>query len=74
MDFTFSDDQDALRDAVRAFLANEAGRDYVRAMADDERGFTDELWDKLAEHGLARPARARGRTAASVSASSTWSW
>ncbi len=51
MDFTFSDDQDALRDAVRGFLANEAPSSYVRAMADDERGFTDELWGKVAGVG-----------------------
>ena len=51
MDFTFSDDQDALRESVRAFLAREAPSAYVREMADDERGFTDEVWDKLAELG-----------------------
>jgi alkylation response protein AidB-like acyl-CoA dehydrogenase len=51
MDFTFSADQDALRDAVRAFLANEAPNSYVRAMADDERGFTDGFWEKVAELG-----------------------
>ena len=51
MDFTFSPDQDALRDAVRAFLTNEAPGSYVREMADDERGFTDELWQRIAEMG-----------------------
>jgi alkylation response protein AidB-like acyl-CoA dehydrogenase len=51
LDFTFSDDQDALRESVRAFLAREAPGAYVREMADDERGFTDEVWDKLAELG-----------------------
>jgi alkylation response protein AidB-like acyl-CoA dehydrogenase len=51
MDFTFSDEQDALRDAVRSFLGNEAPSAYVRAMADDERGFTDELWRKIADVG-----------------------
>ena len=51
MDFTFSDDQDALRDAARAFLANEAPGAYLRAMADDERGFTDELWGKISDVG-----------------------
>jgi alkylation response protein AidB-like acyl-CoA dehydrogenase len=51
MDFTFSDDQDALRDAVRSFLANEAPSTYVRAMADEERGFTDELWGKISGVG-----------------------
>jgi alkylation response protein AidB-like acyl-CoA dehydrogenase len=51
LDFTFSDEQDALRDAVRSFLANEAPSSYVRAMADDERGFSDELWRKIADVG-----------------------
>jgi alkylation response protein AidB-like acyl-CoA dehydrogenase len=44
VDFTFSADQDALRDAVRAFLTDRAPSEYVRAMGDDERGFTDDLW------------------------------
>ena len=51
MDFTFSDEQDALRDAARSFLSNEAPGSYVRAMADDERGFTDDLWRKIADVG-----------------------
>ena len=51
MDFTVSDDQDALRDAVRSFLTNEASGAYTRAMADDERGFTDEMWRKIADMG-----------------------
>ena len=51
MDFTFSDEQDALRDAARSFLSREAPGSYVRAMADDERGFTDDLWHKIAEVG-----------------------
>ncbi len=51
MDFTFSDDQDALRESVRTFLANEAAGPYSRAMADDERGFTDEMWRKISDLG-----------------------
>ena len=51
MDFTFSDDQDALRESVRAFLTREAQGGYVREMGDDERGFTDAMWDKVAELG-----------------------
>jgi alkylation response protein AidB-like acyl-CoA dehydrogenase len=51
MDFTFSDEQDALRAAVHAFLANEAPSSYVRAMAEDERGFTDAVWRKIADAG-----------------------
>ncbi|MHB8463298.1 MAG: acyl-CoA dehydrogenase family protein [Acidimicrobiales bacterium] len=51
MDFTFSSDQDALRDAVRSFLANEAPSTYVRAMIDDPRGYTEQWWAKLVELG-----------------------
>jgi alkylation response protein AidB-like acyl-CoA dehydrogenase len=51
MDFTFSDDQDALRDSVRGFLTNEATGAYLRAMADDERGFTDDMWQRVAALG-----------------------
>src|SRR5919107_1803021 len=48
MDFTFSAEQDALRDAVRSFLEREVD---VRAMLDDERGFTDASWAQLGELG-----------------------
>jgi alkylation response protein AidB-like acyl-CoA dehydrogenase len=51
MDFTFSPEQDALRVAVRSFLAAEAPSAYVRAMLDDERGFTDGLWSKIVDLG-----------------------
>jgi alkylation response protein AidB-like acyl-CoA dehydrogenase len=51
VDFTFSDDQEALRDAVRAFLRHDAPGPYVRGMAEDPRGFTDELWGKIAALG-----------------------
>jgi alkylation response protein AidB-like acyl-CoA dehydrogenase len=51
VDFTFSPEQDALRDSVRSFLTAEAAGPYVRAMIDDERGFTDDLWARLAELG-----------------------
>jgi alkylation response protein AidB-like acyl-CoA dehydrogenase len=51
VDFTFSADQEALRDTVRGFLANETPASYCRAMIDDERGFTDAVWKQLAELG-----------------------
>ena len=35
VDFDFSDDQKALRAAVRDTLAGRFGRDHVRAMLDD---------------------------------------
>jgi alkylation response protein AidB-like acyl-CoA dehydrogenase len=63
MEFTFSEEQDALRDAVRGFLAERAGMDYVRAMADDERGVTDDMWRRLTDmgwHALLVPEAAGG--------------
>src|SRR4051794_6298007 len=51
MDFTFSPEQEALRDTVRSTLAGEGGRDHVRRMLEDDRGFTDELWSTLAGLG-----------------------
>jgi alkylation response protein AidB-like acyl-CoA dehydrogenase len=52
MDFTFSPDQEALRDSVRAFLAAEAPMDYVRRMAEhDDAGITAEVWRKIVDLG-----------------------
>ena len=51
MEFTFSPEQEALREAVRSTLAAEAPMAFVRRMIDDERGFTDDLWQKLAGLG-----------------------
>ena len=51
MDFTFSPEQDALRDAVRATLAAEAPSAYVRRMIDDDAGVTPDLWARLADLG-----------------------
>jgi alkylation response protein AidB-like acyl-CoA dehydrogenase len=51
LDFTFSADQEALRETVRRFLAAETPPGYVRAMIDDARGFTDDLWARLADLG-----------------------
>jgi alkylation response protein AidB-like acyl-CoA dehydrogenase len=47
VDFTFSPEQEAFRQAVRDTLARRAPISYVREMVEDERGFTDEVWDEL---------------------------
>lgn len=49
MDFTFSAEQEALRDVARSLLAAEAPGDYVRAMIDDESGVTDEFWSAISQ-------------------------
>ncbi len=51
MDFTFSAEQDALREAVRSFLSARVNSEYVRSMADDEVGYTPELWNEMASLG-----------------------
>lgn len=51
MDFTFSPEQEALRRVTHSFLAAEAPSTYVRAMLDDERGVTDDLWAKTVDLG-----------------------
>ncbi len=51
MDFGFSDEQEMLRDSAREFLAGECPMTYVRQMMDDERGYSDEQWKKMAALG-----------------------
>jgi acyl-CoA dehydrogenase len=52
MDFEFSDEQEALRAAVRRFLAEQAPiQPYVRDLYGDPRGTTDTVWKGLADLG-----------------------
>ena len=51
MDFGFSEEQEMLRKSARDFLANESAMTYVRRMMEDDRGFADAQWQKMAELG-----------------------
>jgi alkylation response protein AidB-like acyl-CoA dehydrogenase len=51
MDFTFDAEQLALRDVARQALEREVDPNTLRALADDERGFTDDLWNRLSDLG-----------------------
>lgn len=51
MDFTFNDEQVALRDVARQALEREVDGATLRAMADDPAGFTDEQWRRLVDLG-----------------------
>ncbi|TMA47135.1 MAG: acyl-CoA dehydrogenase [Deltaproteobacteria bacterium] len=51
MDFGFSEEQEMLRKSARDFLANESPMTYVRRMMEDDRGFADAQWQKMAELG-----------------------
>ena len=52
MDFTFSDDQRTLRDAMRDFLAVEARPELQRQRWQTTDGRPAELWRQFAEQGL----------------------
>src|SRR5215475_8266266 len=51
MDFGFSEEQELLRKSAADFLSKECPMTYVRQMMEDERGYSDELWNKMAELG-----------------------
>jgi alkylation response protein AidB-like acyl-CoA dehydrogenase len=51
MDFSFTQRQRLIRSAVRDLLEKECGADLIREMENDEKGYSPELWHKLAELG-----------------------
>lgn len=52
MDFALSEEQEMLRKMSRDFLENECPKPLVREMEEDEKGYSRELWKKMAELGL----------------------
>jgi len=63
MDFSLSEEQEMLKTAARDFLEKECPKDMVRAMAEDEKGYSPQLWRKMADLGwlaLALPSRYGG--------------
>ena len=51
MDLSFTEEQEMLRKMARDFLERECPKSLVREMAEDERGYTPELWHKIADLG-----------------------
>ena len=51
MDVTFNERESMLQEQARDFLEREVPLDMVRAMETDARGFSDELWRKMAGLG-----------------------
>ena len=52
MDLSFSQEQDMLRDTLRAVLARHSTLEELRSLEDDPKGFKPELWTELGELGL----------------------
>ena len=51
MDFSLSEEQEMLRKSAREFLDQECPKKFVREMEQDEKGYSPELWKKMAELG-----------------------
>ena len=51
MDLGLNEMQQMLKNSAREFLQAECPDTYVRAMEEDERGYTTEMWQKIAEQG-----------------------
>jgi len=51
VDLGLSEQQELLKDAARDFLENECPETLVREMEEDEKGYSPELWGKMAEQG-----------------------
>lgn len=51
MNFGFTEEQEKLRTAARDFLEKECPSSLVREMEKDEKGYSPELWHKIAELG-----------------------
>src|SRR3990172_1432788 len=51
MDLGLSEDQEMLKRSAKEFLQKESTKALVRAMEEDDRGYTPELWRKVAGVG-----------------------
>jgi alkylation response protein AidB-like acyl-CoA dehydrogenase len=63
MDINFTEEQEMLRKSARDFLVAECPKTKVRELEEDEKGYSPELWDKMAGlgwMGLAIPEEYEG--------------
>ena len=51
MDLDFTQEQDMLRTSARDFLTTECDKAKVRKLEEDEKGYSPEIWSKMAELG-----------------------
>ena len=51
MDFGFSEEQEMMRQSARQFLEGECAMTYVRKMMDDDTGYSEDQWKKMAALG-----------------------
>lgn len=51
MNVQLTEEQTMLQDSARKFVENKVSLETVRALADNPKGLTDELWNAIAEQG-----------------------
>jgi len=51
MNYDLTEEQNMLKESANRFLADECPSDFVRQMAEDEKGYSPEQWRKMAELG-----------------------
>lgn len=51
MNYDLKEEQQILKDAANKFLAKECSGMFVREMMDNDKGYTEELWEKMAQLG-----------------------
>lgn len=51
MNYDLTEEQNMLKESANRFLAGECSSDFVREMAEDEKGYSPEQWKKMAELG-----------------------
>jgi len=51
MDLGLSEEQEMLKNSAREFLEKECPEEHVRAMEEDEKGYSPALWKKMADLG-----------------------
>lgn len=51
MNYDLNQEQQMLKDAAHSFILKECPRTFVRDMAEDQRGYTPQIWQKMAELG-----------------------
>ena len=51
MDLGLSEEQEMLKNVARDFLEKEVPEKYVRDMEEDDRGYSPEVWSKMAAQG-----------------------
>ena len=53
MDFTFSEEQNILRESARKFVESQCGPEYIKQFVDGKREFDETLWKAMAGLGWA---------------------